>query len=147
MGARRFLVEDGISACMAALRGGIVPGGCCTFKAMIHAVEKVEPKGINAERAQEIFLKTLKRPLELLISNAVEGGAPGHETFSLMNQFLSKERFGTGLNVRSMEFGDLDEMKVWEPALVPLTALKIAFGCATTLGNTKAMIVNREEGK
>ena len=146
-GARRFLVEDGIAACMAALRGGVVPGGCCSFKKMIQVVSEDKPEGVNQERARDIFLKVVKRPMELLISNAVEGGNPSDGTYAMMTQLISKKAFDQGLNVRTMTFGNLPKMGVWEPALVPLTALKIAFGCATTLGNTRAMIVQDKAKK
>jgi len=145
--AHRFLVEDGISACMAALRGGILPGGCCAFKVMLQAVRGIEPKGLNDVRAKEIFLKTVTRPVELLIANALEGGEPGHDTFDMMGRFLREKRPNWGVDISTMQFANLDKTKIWEPALVPLTALRIAFSCATTLGNTKAMIVQRGNKK
>lgn len=143
----RFTVEDGISACMAALRGGILPGGGCPFRVMRNAVLPIKAKGLSDQHAKDIFLHMITKPVELLIANAVEAGVPAHKTYALMSKFLGKKGVSAGLNVRTMQFGDLDEMKIWEPALVSLTAMRLAFSCATTLGNTSAMIVQKDSSK
>jgi len=145
--ASRYFVEDGISACFAALRGGIVPGGGCSFKAMHKAVSEAPVDGPMAERAKEIFLKMVKRPLELLISNAIEGGTPEDQTFGILTDVLRKKGFNSGIDIRTMEVCDVAKRMIWEPVLVPLTALRIAFSCATTLGNTKAIINQRKDKK
>lgn len=144
--AGRYFVEDGINACFAALRGGIIPGGGAAFRAMIHAVEAATPESINDERARDIFLATVKKPIELLIANALEGGIPGHRTYSSMVEFLSLPD-DEGIDLRTMKVVNFDQAKIWEPLLVPLTAMKLAYGCATTLGNAKAFITQKSPEK
>jgi len=144
--ARRFIVEDGIYACMSALRGGVIPGGGCGFKKMIEVIKATpEPTTLNGLHAKELLLGVLRRPMELLIANAVEGGIPGPETYRLLNLFLSEPSDSRGIDIRTLQMADLKEAGVWEPALVPLTAMRLAFSCATTIGNTKAMILQQEK--
>lgn len=141
----KFLIEDGINACFAALRGGVVTGGGLSFVQAYRAVASKEFTSLEDNLAQEIMKRVLRAPVMKLISNALEEGDPGPETFGVFAELVAKTDKHVGYNVLKRRFEDLKESKILEPAEVPVTALKTGFGCGLTLGTTAATVTKKKE--
>lgn len=135
--ANMFLVEDGIHACFAAMRKGVVPAGGVAYKWALQVGLAFEPTDLDGQTAKDIFLAVMQAPLEQLISNALEAGTPKTLTYQTIGVMLNSE-VNVGYNILSNEFEDFAETKLLEPTILSIEALRTSFGCGSTLGTTAA---------
>jgi chaperonin GroEL len=124
-------VEDAVHAVRSAIEEGILPGGGL---ALWGASEWLQNKECGSEEeriAQRILVSAMMEPLCRIIENA------GHNVMDLFD--LSPEE-NVGLNVKTMEYGDMYKMGVIDPLKVTKNALRNAVSVATTILSTNAII-------
>jgi chaperonin GroEL len=135
-------VDDAVRAVGAAIEEGILPGGGVALKYMADTIETFEVTDINEECACDILSQSLYEPFLKILSNA------GLSFFEdRIDENINGEPFGYGLNLKTMEYGDMIKMGVIDPALVTKSALKNAVSVATTIMVSECIITNMREGE
>lgn len=124
-------VEDAVHAVRSALEEGILPGGGVALYWMAaYIVDSLSGKTPEERVAQFIMSRGLIEPMRRIIENA------GLEFEKHTARIESTE----GLNVKTMEHGDMYEMGVIDPLKVTKNALRNAVSVATTILSTNAII-------
>ena len=116
-------VEDSICATKAAIKEGILPGGGI---ALLNASDKVTPSNIG----EEILLKAIQAPFEVIMSNAG------------ITEFEYPAKKGYGFNVVTGEVVNMIKAGIIDPLLVTKSALKNAASVANTILATDCVINN-----
>ena len=116
-------VEDSICATKAAIKEGILPGGGI---ALLNASDKVIPSNIG----EEILLKAIQAPFEVIMSNAG------------ITKFEYPTKKGRGYNVVTGEIVNMIKAGIIDPLLVTKSALKNAASVANTILATDCVINN-----
>ena len=116
-------VEDSICATKAAIKEGILPGGGI---ALLNASDKVIPSNIG----EEILLKAIQAPFEVIMSNAG------------ITEFEYPTKKGYGYNVVTGEVVNMIKAGIIDPLLVTKSALKNAASVANTILATDCVINN-----
>ena len=116
-------VEDSICATKAAIKEGILPGGGI---ALLNASGKVTPSNIG----EEILLKAIQAPFEVIMSNAG------------ITKFEYPTKKGRGYNVVTEEVVNMIKAGIIDPLLVTKSALKNAASVANTILATDCVINN-----
>ena len=119
-------VEDAIYATKAALKEGIVPGGGV---ALLNASQKIEPTNVG----EEILLKAIKSPFEVIMSNA------GFEALGY------PEKEGIGVNVVTGKEVSMIAEGIIDPVLVTKSALKNAVSVVMTIVSADCVISNARQ--
>jgi chaperonin GroEL len=139
MKERKARVEDAMHATKAAVEEGIVPGGGVTLLRAQKSLDKVELEGDEA-LGVAIVRRALEEPLRQIANNAgVEG--------SVIVESLRGKKRGQGYNAATMEYADMIEAGVVDPAMVTRAALQNAASVASLLLTTEAMITEIPEDK
>jgi chaperonin GroEL len=131
-------VDDAVRAVGAALEEGILPGGGVSLPYAASYVNDV-PTDENKLCAYKIVCEALETPLRQICENA---GLLGNH----VDLVLNSSDFGYGLNLKTMEYGDMIKMGVIDPALVTKSALKNAVSVATTIMVSECIVTNMREG-
>ena len=116
-------VEDSICATKAAIKEGILPGGGI---ALLNASDKITPANIG----EEILLKAIQAPFEVIMSNAG------------ITKFEYPTKKGYGYNVVTGEVVNMIKAGIIDPLLVTKSALKNAASVANTILATDCVINN-----
>ena len=116
-------VEDSICATKAAIKEGILPGGGI---ALLNASNKITPSNIG----EEILLKAIQAPFEVIMSNAG------------ITEFEYPAKKGYGFNVVTGEVVNMIKAGIIDPLLVTKSALKNAASVANTILATDCVINN-----
>ena len=116
-------VEDSVCATKAAIKEGILPGGGI---ALLNASDKVTPSNIG----EEILLKAIQAPFEVIMSNAG------------ITKFEYPTKKGRGYNVVTGEVVNMIKAGIIDPLLVTKSALKNAASVANTILATDCVINN-----
>jgi chaperonin GroEL len=120
-------IEDSICAVRSALEEGIVPGaGKCLYEVNVEKVGDAD-----YEVAKQIILQAIKTPLIQILANA---------DLNYADFYGSHTPKGVGLNVKTMQIGDLVGMGVIDPFKVVRTSLLNAISVANTILSTNASI-------
>ena len=120
---KRDRVEDAIYATKAALKEGIVSGGCV---ALLDASQKISPNGVG----EEILLEAIKAPFRVILDNAC------------IKQVSTRPDKGLGINVITGESVDMIESGIVDPVLVTKSALKNAVSVVSTIISADCVISN-----
>ena len=118
-------------AVRSAIEEGILPGGGL---ALWGAAEWLQNKPAHSEEeriAQRILFSSMMEPLCRIVENA------GHNALEL---FDLEPESNVGLNVKTMEYGDMYKMGVIDPLKVTKNALLNAVSVATTILSTNAIV-------
>ena len=116
-------VEDSVCATKAAIKEGILPGGGI---ALLNASDKITPSNIG----EEILLKAIQAPFEVIMSNAG------------ITKFEYPTKKGRGYNVVTEEVVNMIKAGIIDPLLVTKSALKNAASVANTILATDCVINN-----
>ena len=128
-------VEDAVSASRAAFDSGILPGG---GTALIRC-ESVEIGELNEDerKGADVVINSLHRQAHLVALNA------GENPVEVVNTIRAgKDDYG--FNAESREYGNMFDMNVVDPCLVPIEAMKNAVSVAGMFLTTEASIYNPE---
>ena len=139
MKRRKEAFDDAIASTRAALAEGIVPGGGAAF---IRAAEALRPHIEDARGAErvgmEILLQALETPTRQLADNS------GLDDGVVVERIRNGSEF-FGLDARTCDYADLDEIGVIDAAKVVRIALQNAVSVASTLLLTDATLTDIED--
>jgi chaperonin GroEL len=123
-------VDDAVCAVRSALEEGILPGA---GKALTEEAMSIDTNSDNkSKKAAAMMLKAaLEAPLEQILANS---------GLCSQNYYSGGTPSGHGLNVKTMEMGDLIDMGVIDPLKVTRSALENAVSVASTIMSTNAVI-------
>ncbi|MBI1962376.1 MAG: chaperonin GroEL, partial [Candidatus Rokubacteria bacterium] len=140
MKEKKARVEDALNATRAAVEEGIVPGGGVALLRAAKAIDKLKVEGDEKVGAL-IVRRALEEPIRQIVENAgVEG--------SVIVEKVKSETVATrGYDADSMEFVDMLQAGIIDPAKVERVALQNAASIASLLLTTEALITDIPEEK
>ncbi|MBK8165992.1 MAG: chaperonin GroEL [bacterium] len=138
MKEKKHRVEDALSATRAAVEEGIVVGGGVALLKTAKAIAALDLTGEMAV-GRDIVMRAVEEPLRMIATNAgIEG--------SLVVARLRDEKKPTmGFNAATMEYEDLMEAGIIDPAKVTRSALQNAASIAAMLLTTEACVTDEPE--
>lgn len=135
---KQYRVEDAVMATKAAIEEGIVAGGGVTLLNCYNTI-KSRTMTSDFDAGFELVVKSLLQPIIHLAKSA----DLSHETIM---EKISKEKVNFGYNFRTGEFGDMMEMKVFDPLKVARLSLRYAVSATKLfLSNDIIITINKEE--
>ncbi len=139
MKEKKARVEDALNATRAAVEEGVAPGGGVALIRCLSALDKVESS--ESEKNGILLLKrAMQEPLRQIVFNA------GLEPSVVLNKVLEgKDDYG--FNAATLEYGNLVEAGVIDPAKVVRFALQNAASVAGLMLTTQAMITDKPAKK
>ena len=139
MKEKKHRVEDTLAATRAALEEGIVSGGGL---ALIEASLALEKADIELTDDEKVGFKIVKRALEEPIRQIAENaGVDG----AVVADKAKSSKKGTGFDAYAMEWKDMMEAGIIDPAKVTRTALQNAASIASLLLTTECAITDIPE--
>lgn len=139
MKEKKHRVEDTLAATRAAIEEGIVAGGGLT---LIEAAEHLDPSELNLTDAELVGFKIVKRALEEPIRQiAINAGLDG----SVIADKAKNSNKGVGFDAYAMEWKNLMEAGIVDPAKVTRTALQNASSVAGLLLTTECAVTDIPE--
>jgi len=142
MKEKKARVEDALNATRAAVEEGIVPGGGVAFIRAINAVDSFEGADEEEGAGVAIVRKTLEEPIRGIATNAGWDG-------SIVVGKVSESKGANGFDAAKLEYCDLIEAGIIDPAKVARSAIINASSVAGLLLTTEALIAEKpqvEEG-
>ena len=139
MKEKKARVEDALSATRSAVEEGVVSGGGLSLIKAIEASERLTLKG-DLETGKSIVLKALEEPMRHIASNSGQEG-------SLIVQRAKTEKGSVGFNAATLQWEDLLEAGIIDPAKVTRTALQNAASIAGLIITTECVVSDKPEKK
>src|SRR5438477_5169284 len=138
MKEKKARVEDALNATRAAVEEGIVPGGGVALLRASKAIDRLKAEGDEKVGAQ-IVKRALEEPIRQIVENA---GLEG----SVVVEKVKAETVPTrGFDAESMEYVDMLQAGIIDPAKVERVALENAASIASLLLTTEALITDIPE--
>jgi len=134
---KKHRVEDALSATRAAVEEGILPGGGIALVNVAHVLDKVKATGDEATGVA-ILKKALEEPLKMIATNA---GMEG----SVVVDKVKRSKAGVGFDAIKMDYGDMVEKGIIDPAKVTRAGLENAASIAAMLLTTQALVTDIPE--
>ncbi len=138
MKARKFRVEDALSATRAAVEEGIVAGGGVALLRAREALADLELDGDEAI-GRRILNEALALPLIVIARNAGERGS------LVAAEILENEDTDYGYDALNKKYGNMIEMGIIDPVKVVRLALQNAAGRAALMLTTDAVITELKD--
>lgn len=132
---KKLRVEDAVNATKAAVDEGIVPGGGVALIRAREAIKKLKLSG-DENTGSNILYKALEMPLRKLVENA---GVDAGEVFAKLSDGKK------GFNVMTMEYVDMIEAGIIDPAKVTRSALQNAVSVAIMILTTECLVSEEDE--
>ena len=140
MKEKKHRVEDALSATRAALEEGIVAGGGLALIQASKALDKADESGLSDD--EKVGFKIVKRALEEPIRQIAENaGVDG----AVIADRAKNEKKGIGFDASKMEWKDMFESGIIDPAKVTRSALQNAVSVASLLLTTECAITDIPE--
>jgi len=139
---KKHRVEDALSATRAAIEEGIVSGGGV---ALVQAQKALEGENVDAMPDAErvgfrIVMRALEEPIRQIASNA---GLDG----SIVVNRAKNEKKGRGFDAQKMEWSDMVQSGIMDPAKVTRSAVQNAASIAGLMLTTECAITESPEEK
>ena len=139
MKEKKHRVEDTLAATRAALEEGIVSGGGLALIEASLALEKADVELTDDEKVGfKIVKRALEEPIRQIAENAGVDGA-------VVADKAKSSKKGTGFDAYAMEWKDMMEAGIIDPAKVTRTALQNAASIASLLLTTECAITDIPE--
>jgi len=138
MKEKKARVEDALNATRAAVEEGIVPGGGVALLRASAAVEALKLEGDEKVGAQ-IVKRALEEPIRQIVENA------GLEGSVIVEKVKAESVPTRGFNAETLEFVDMLQAGVIDPAKVERVALENAASIASLLLTTEALVTDIPE--
>jgi chaperonin GroEL len=135
---RKQRVEDALAATRAAVDEGIVPGGGVAYVRVLHVLDNVDLVRDEAN-AVSILKTALEEPLRIIASNSGQEGAV------VLNEIRKNESPNYGFDAAKIEYGDLVEKGIIDPAKVARIALENAGSVAGMILTTQSLITEEKQ--
>jgi chaperonin GroEL len=130
-------IDDSLNATRAALDEGVVPGGGVAYVRVVEEISLNDgwptPENPDQLTGMKIIQSALMEPFRAIIENV--GGSPD----VVLNKVLTGEN-AYGYNAKTLQYCDLIESGIIDPAKVTRLALENAASVAAMLLTTKAII-------
>ncbi len=139
MKEKKARVEDSLNATRAAVEEGVVPGGGVALLRASKAIDVLKLEGDEKVGAQ-IVRRALEEPIRQIVENA---GLEG----SVIVEKVKSETATRGFNAETMEYVDMLQAGIIDPAKVERVALQNAASIASLLLTTEALITDIPEEK
>jgi len=136
---KKHRVEDALSATRAAIEEGIVPGGGVTLLRAIPDVAKLKLEG-DEEVGKNIIVAVLEEPIRQIVMNA---GIDG----SIIVEKAKKEKPHVGFDANNLEWVDMYETGIIDPAKVVRSELQNAASVSALLLTTETSVTDIPEKK
>jgi len=136
---KKYRVEDAVNATKAAIEEGIVPGGGVAYLKIKESLSKVKTEGDEA-LGVKILQEALEYPIKRIMENA------GVDS-SFVTREVEKKGGNIGFDVMKMEFVDMVESGIIDPAKVVRTAILNAVSVAISVLTTEALVTDIPEEK
>ena len=133
-------VEDALSATRAAVEEGIVPGGGVSLIRSQNALTALldELSGDEATGVR-IVIRSLDEPLKLVVENSGQEGAV------VLDAVRKSTERDFGFDAERMEYGNMLQFGIIDPAKVTRSALENAASVASMVLTTESMITDLPE--
>jgi len=134
---KKFRIEDAVAATKAAVEEGIVPGGGIAVLQARKAISGIQ-LNVNEKVGADILFRALEKPLRMIVENAgVDAGWVVRE--------VENRGDGIGYDVMAMEFVNMVESGIIDPAKVTRSAIQNAISVAGMVLTTEALITDVPE--
>jgi chaperonin GroEL len=140
MKEKKARVEDALNATRAAVEEGIVPGGGVALLRAAKAIDRVKAEGDEKVGAM-IVKRALEEPIRQIVENA------GLEGSVIVEKVKSETAPNRGYDAESMEYVDMMQAGIIDPAKVERVALQNAASIASLLLTTEALVTDIPEDK
>jgi len=134
---KKHRVEDALSATRAAVEEGILPGGGVALVSVSQVLDKVKASGDEATGVA-ILKKALEEPLKMIATNA---GMEG----SVVIDKVKQSKAGVGFDANKMDYGDMVDKGIIDPAKVTRAGLQNASSIAAMLLTTESLVTDIPE--
>ena len=139
MKEKKARVEDALNATRAAVEEGVAPGGGVALIRCLSALDKVDASE-SEKHGIALLKRAMQEPLRQIVFNA------GLEPSVVLNKVLEgKDDYG--FNAATLDYENLVEAGVIDPAKVVRFALQNAASVAGLMLTTQAMITDKPEKK
>ena len=134
---RKQRVEDALSATRAAVDEGIVPGGGVAYIRAMHILDNL---GLERDEANAVTVlkKALEEPIRIIASNSGQEGAV------VLENIRQNQSQNYGFDASNIEYGDLVDKGIIDPAKVARIALENAASVASMILTTQSLITEEE---
>lgn len=136
---KKLRVEDAVNATKAAVEEGIVAGGGVTLLKIRKAIDNLKLDG-DEKVGASILRDALEKPLRVIVENAGEDS--GRILSNIERIQDEKKNNNIGFNVMTMEYSDMIEEGILDPAKVTRSALQNAVSVATMILTTECLITD-----
>jgi len=140
MKEKKARVEDALNATRAAVEEGIVPGGGVALLRAAKGLEKLKVEG-DEKVGANIVRRALEEPIRQIVENA------GLEGSVVVEKVKAATVPTQGFDADSLEFVDMLQAGIIDPAKVERVALQNAASIASLLLTTEALITDLPEDK
>jgi chaperonin GroEL len=134
---KKLRVEDAVNATKAAVEEGIVAGGGVTLLRIRKAIEKLKLEG-DEKVGAKILTDALEKPFRVIIENAGEDS--GRVLSNVERIQEEKKNHNIGFNVMTLDYVDMIEEGILDPAKVTRSALQNAVSVSTMILTTECLI-------
>ncbi len=143
MKEKKLRIEDALAATKAASEEGVVPGGGVALLKTTKAIkELIETLQGDEKTGASIILKAIEEPIRQIAKNAgVDGGVV------VNNIYENIEKKAYGFDALNLEYCDMLERGIIDPAKVTRSALQNAASVSATMLTTEALVVEIEDKK
>lgn len=134
-------VKDAKEATKAAIEEGVIPGGGTTYLQALKALDTLKPTDADEAAGVRLVREALQMPIRILAENS---GADGGW---VVRKIMETNKPTFGFNAQTLEFGDMLEQGVIDPAKVAKHALMNAASVAGGILTTRVLITDVKEDK
>ena len=134
---KKLRIEDALNATRAAVEEGIVSGGGTSLVNIMSSVESIEAEG-DEKTGVQIVLRALEEPVRQIADNAGLEGA-------VIVDKLKHEKMGIGFDAATMQWVNMIEAGIVDPAKVTRSALQNAASVAALILTTEAVVADVPE--
>ena len=139
MKEKKARVEDALNATRAAVEEGIVPGGGVALLRAAKAIDGMKKLEGDERVGAMIVRRALEEPIRQIVENA------GLEGSVIVEKVKAEQVPTRGYDADSMEYVDLIQAGIIDPAKVERVALQNAASIASLLLTTEALITDIPE--
>jgi chaperonin GroEL len=139
MKEKKARVEDALNATRAAVEEGIVPGGGVALLRASKAIDSMKKVEGDERVGSMIVKRALEEPIRQIVENA------GLEGSVIVEKVKAEQVPTRGYDADSMEYVDMIQAGIIDPAKVERVALQNAASIASLLLTTEALITDIPE--
>eukprot|EP01128_Nolandella_sp_AFSM9_P000317 TRINITY_DN10485_c0_g1_i1.p1 TRINITY_DN10485_c0_g1~~TRINITY_DN10485_c0_g1_i1.p1 ORF type:complete len:596 (+),score=212.53 TRINITY_DN10485_c0_g1_i1:58-1788(+) len=134
-------VDDALNATLAAIEGGIVPGGGTALLYASLALDNLKVDNFDQQVGVEILKKAIRMPVKQIAHNAGIDGAV------VVAKLIDGETVNTsqGFNAQSLQYVDMFESGIIDPVKVVRTGLIDASSVAGLMITTETLVTEEPE--